>query len=97
MVMIAPCDIPHSKKVTYASMVCDYRPLKSEPHRCRLVVGGDKLPYDQDSAAPAANLLESKILFNSTISRPSTRFMTINISNFFLSSHMDEPEFMRIH
>ncbi len=97
MVMVAPGDIPHSKKITYASMVCNYRPLKSEPHRCRLVVGGDKLTYDKDSAAPAANLLESKILFNSTISRPSARFMTIDISNFFLSLHMDEPEFMCIH
>ena len=24
--------VPHNKKVTYANFVCDYRPLKSEPH-----------------------------------------------------------------
>ena len=62
-----------------------------------MVVGGDKLPYEQDSAAPAANLLETKILLNSTISQPGARFMTVDISNFFLSSTMEEPEFMRIH
>ncbi len=82
MEMIAPRDIPCSKKITYASMVCDYRPLKSEPHRCRLVVGGDNLPYDNDSAAPATNLLETKILLNSTINQLSAQFMTIVISNF---------------
>ncbi len=97
MEMIVPRDIPTSKKIMYASMVCDYRPLKSEPHRCHLVNGGDKLPYDNDTAAPAANLLETKILFNSTISQPSAQFMTIDIINFFLSSQMDEPEFMCIH
>ena len=62
-----------------------------------MVVGGDKLPYEQDSAAPAANLLETKILLNSTISQPGARFMTVDISNFFLSSTMEELEFMRIH
>ena len=97
MVMISPTDVPHHKKVTYASVVCDYQPLKQEPYRCRLVVGGDKLPYASDSAAPAANLLESKILFNSTISQPGANFMTIDISNFFLSSTMPNPEFMKIH
>ena len=29
MQMVAPANIPQTKKVTYASMVCDYRPLKS--------------------------------------------------------------------
>ena len=71
--------------------------MKQEKHRCRLVVGGDKLPYNDDTAAPAANLLESKILINSTISRHTARFMTIDISNFFLSSIMAEPEYMKLH
>ena len=52
-------------------MVCDHRPLKTEKYRCRLVVGGDKLPYDDDSTALAANLLETKLLSNSTISQPT--------------------------
>ena len=97
MEIIHPKKVPTNKTVTYASMVCDYRPLKKEKHRCRLVVGGDKLPYEHDAAAPAANLLESKILINSTISQPTARFMSIDISNFFLSSNMDQPEFMKIH
>ena len=61
------------------------------------MVGGDKLPYASDSAAPAANLIESKILFNSVISTKCAKFMTIDIGNFFLSSHMQNPEYMKIH
>ena len=97
MTMVHPSTISQDQAITYASMVCDYRPLKIEAHRCRLVVGGDKLPYASDSAALAANLIESKILFNSVVSTKGAKFMTIDISNFSLSSHMQHPEYMKIH
>ena len=42
---IPKSQVPHNKKVTYANFVCDYRPLKSEPHRVRLTVVGDDLIY----------------------------------------------------
>jgi len=35
--------IPKNKKVTYANMVCDERPLKTEKFRIRLIVCGDVL------------------------------------------------------
>ena len=47
-------------------MVCDYCPLKAEPMQVCLTVGGDHLPYAHD--APAATLLEAKLMLNSTIS-----------------------------
>ena len=55
MTFIHPSQIPPHKKVTYASFVCDHRPLKSEPWKVRLVVGGDKLSYPYDTGSPAAN------------------------------------------
>ena len=92
-------DIPSHKKVTYANMVCDYRPLKSEPFRVRLTVGGDRLEYDFDSASPAASLLETKLLINSTISQSAQgcRFITLDIKDFFLQTDMKDHEYMRIH
>ena len=47
-------DVPKNSKVTYANFVCNYRPLKSKPHRIRLVAGGEKLSYHGDAGAPAA-------------------------------------------
>ena len=38
-------------------MVCDYRPLKDEPYRVRLTVGGDKLDYFGETASQTVNLL----------------------------------------
>ena len=61
-------EVPRDRKITYANMVCDYRPLKSDPYRVRLTVGGDRLQYDDDASSPAATLIETKLILNSTIS-----------------------------
>ena len=60
-------EVPTGRTVTYANFVCDYFPLKSEPYRVRLTVGGDRLEYPDDASSPAAYLLEKKLLFNITI------------------------------
>ena len=91
-------EVPADKKVTYASYVCDYRPLKDEPYRVRITVGGDKLEYPDDAGSPAANLLETKILLNSVISDADkgARFMCADIKDHFLATPMDHPEYMRV-
>ena len=61
-------EVPNNKIVTYANMVCDIRPLKTEKFSVRLTVGCDRLQYPDDTASPAATLLETKLLLNSTIS-----------------------------
>ena len=61
-------EMPTNKLVTYANFVCDYKVLKSEPQKIRLVAGGDKLLYDEDADALAASLIEIKLLMNSVIS-----------------------------
>ena len=92
-------EVPSNKGVTYASFVCDYRPLKSEPYRVRIVVGGDKLSYAEDAASPATGLVESKLLINSTISdaKKNARFLSADLKDHFLASPMRNPEFMKIH
>ena len=65
---IKKSQIPKGKVITYANMVCDYRPLKEEKYHVRLTIGGDKLQYNDETASPTADLLETKILVNNTIS-----------------------------
>ena len=52
--------IPKDRKITYATFVCDHQPLKPEPNRTRLVVGGDQLEYTDDVGSPAASMSETK-------------------------------------
>jgi hypothetical protein len=90
--------VPVDKKVTYGNFICNYRPLKSEKHRVRLTVGGDRLDYNKDAGLPAASLLETKLIVNSTISdaKKNARFMCADLKDFFLATPMEDPEFMRV-
>ena len=85
-------DVTSDQKVTYASFVCDYKPLKDESYRIGLVVGGNKLSYDQDTGAPAVSLLETKILLNSVISgiKHVARFISCDLKDFFLGTPMEK-------
>ena len=92
-------EVPANKKVTYANFICDYRPLKTEPHRVRLTVGGDKLDCPYDAGSPAASIVETKLILNSTISdaKDGARFLSADLKDHFLASPMEENEYMRIH
>ena len=61
------------KDFTYARIVCNERPEKSDPNRCRITVGGDKINYPGDCSTPTAALLTVKLLLNSVISNCSHR------------------------
>ena len=80
----------------YASYVCNYRPLKDEPNQVQITVGGDRLEYPEDSGSPAANLLETKILVNSTIldAKRGARFICVDIKDHFLATLTKDPEYM---
>ena len=73
------------KIITYTNMVCHIWLSKTEKFRVQLTVGGDWLQYPDDTASPAATLLETKLFFNSTISQSTkgAQFMTIDIKDFF--------------
>ena len=72
-------DIPSDRKITYANFIFYYLPHKSEPYSIRLTVGVDRLDCLDDTSSPAAYLLETKLLLNSTISDAhlGARFMTM--------------------
>ena len=61
---------PAGRKATYANAVCDNITLKCYPYPVRLTVGGDRLIYSSNPSAPATSLLDSKTIFNTTISTP---------------------------
>jgi hypothetical protein len=84
------------KDVTYGSFTCTVRPEKADPNRTRFTVGGDRINYPGEVATPTADMLVAKILFNSVISTPGARFMTMDISNFCLMTPLLRPEYLRI-
>ena len=80
--------MPAGSKIAYANPVCDFRPLKDDPYRVLLTVGGYHLPYPSDVGSPIASLFEAKILFNNVILTPGSRFIYADIKDYFLCSPM---------
>jgi hypothetical protein len=60
------------------------------------MVGGDRINYPGRVAIPTAEMLVANMLFNSVISTRGARFMTMDISNFYLMTPLHRPEFIRI-
>ena len=60
---------------------------------------GDQLQYPDNTASPAATLLETKLLLNSTIfqSANGARFVTLDVKDFFLQTLMERPEYIKIN
>ena len=67
------------KYVTYGRIVVDYRPQKQEPRRTRLTVGGTLKIFARDVSTPTAHITTTKLVINSTISKPGARYMFCDI------------------
>ena len=96
---ISKKELPGKIIITYASFVCDHHPLKTDQNRVRLVVGGNRLVYEDDTESPAASILEIKILLNSIISdaQQGARFMSCDLTSLFLATSMLQPEYTKTH
>ena len=76
----------------------DYRTLKAEEYRVKIIVGESKLSYEEDTGSPKVNLLETKVLINLVISdaKRGAKFMKTDIKNYFLETLMDQVEYMKV-
>jgi hypothetical protein len=90
--------IPHNrcKDITYGQIICNYRSEKKDPYRTHITMGGNLINYLDDCGTPTADLLTVKLMFNSVISTPNTKFMTINIKDFYLMTPMEQYEYFHI-
>ena len=62
--------VPKHNKVTYVWVVADIRLHKEETHHVLLTMGGYCLDFDGVTATQCASLFITKIVLNSTISKP---------------------------
>jgi hypothetical protein len=90
--------IPQSrcKDITYEQIVCAYCSEKKDPYLTRITMGGNLINYPDNCGTPTADLLTVKLMFNSIISTPSAKFMTIDIKDFYLMTPMDRFEYFRM-
>eukprot|EP00804_Cyclotella_cryptica_P016130 CCRYP_004246-RA/>CCRYP_004246-RA protein AED:0.35 eAED:0.35 QI:0/0/0/0.75/1/1/4/0/1339 len=91
-------DIPSNRRseITYSKVVCKVRPEKSDPDRTRITIGGNCICYPGDVGTRTAPLELVKLMINSVLSRHNAKFCTFDISNFYLGTPLDRPEYVRI-
>ena len=82
--------------MTYIRICADYRPNKTDPYHVHATVGGNMLNYDGPVKTPCADTTTFKLFLNSVISTPNARFLDIDNENFYLESHLPDPEYMLI-
>ncbi len=90
--------IPRDRRrdITYGQIVCEYRSEKKDPYLTRITMGGNLINYPDDCGTSTADLLTVKLMFNSIISTPNAKFMTIDIKDFYLMTPMDRFEYFRM-
>jgi hypothetical protein len=85
------------RDITYARICANYRPEKADPNRIRITLGGNLVHYPGDVGTRTADLLTVKLLLNSVISTPGARFMSLDISDFYLMAPMTRYEYVRMN
>jgi hypothetical protein len=61
-----------------------------------MTVSSNLIYYPGDKSAKTAELETRKILLSSVISTPDTWFSTMDITNFYLNTPLDQPEYLCI-
>jgi hypothetical protein len=90
--------IPQSRRkdIMYGQIVCIYHSEKKDPYHTRIMMGGNLINYPNNCGTPTTDLLTVKLMFNSIISTPNAKFMTIDIKDFYLMTPMDRFEYFRM-
>jgi len=91
-------EVPHDRRkdVTYGKFVYTVRPENAESNRMFFTVGGDCINYPGEVTTPTAIMIVAKLLFNSVVTTKAAKFMTLDMSNFYLMTPLKRPEFIRM-
>jgi hypothetical protein len=84
------------KDITYRRIICVYCSEKKDPYCTRITMGGNLVNYPDDCGTPTADLFTVKLMFNSIISTPNAKFMTMDIKVFYLMTPMDWYEYFKM-
>ena len=89
-------NIPTDRTVTYARIVVFYRSQKSDPYRVRITVGSNLINFPGEVTTRTADIVISKIMWNSVLLTKDGKYMCVDASNFYLKTPMERREYMRI-
>ena len=84
------------KTPTYARIVVDFRPQKSDPNRDRITAGDNLIKYLGELTTRTADITSTKIIWNSVISTEGARYGYLDVGDLYLETPMDKFEYMKM-
>ena len=70
---------------------------KTETHRTRLTAGGNLKDYPEEVITPTSDLTTITLHVNITISDVTSRYICMDVKDFFWNNQMDRDEHIMIH
>ena len=67
------------RTVVYTLIIVDYREQKKDPNRLRITAGGNLIEYPYELTTRTADLITTKIMWNSVLSTEGAKYMCIDI------------------
>ena len=89
------CHETDSKTLLTSGLSRTYGLKRKNKNRVRATMGGNLIHYLDDVGTPTADLLLIKIFLNSVISTPGAKFANADISNFYLLTPLNRPEYAK--
>ncbi len=68
--------------------MCAYCDGKKYKYRICIIMGGNLINYPRDCGTPTADLITVKLLLNRIISTPLSKFMTLDLKDFYFMTPM---------
>ena len=84
------------KEICYKSVVYEVKPGKKDPNRTRITICGTNVCYPRDVGTNTASLELFKLMINSILSRAGAKYVCFDIENFYFSTPLDKPEYVKI-
>lgn len=82
------------KRLRISRTIVDIQPKKEDPNRVQITEGGDGLNYYGETVTETAFIETVKILINSVLLTKNTRFMSIDISNFYIQTDLKDFQYI---
>ena len=91
-------DIPKDclKEICYTSLVCEVRSGKTDPDCTQITICGTNVCYPRDVGTNTASLELFKLVIKSILSRSGAKYVCFDIENFYLSTPLGRPDYVRI-
>ena len=88
--------IPQDRTITCTRVVVEYKPQKTDPNRVQITVGGNLADYPEELTTRTADLIITKIMWNSVLSTPGAKYMCTDVKNMYLATPMECYKYMQM-